>query len=162
MGPFPGSGMAIGGRHRAPKWLQKAIMGPFVAISRSGGSELVDQRGSRLDLVRAHPGRCVGTYSRVRIGHRGRHRARKWLQKAINGPFVAISRSGSSKLVDQHVSRFDQVRKHPGDVLDPFPGSRMVNGGRHRTQKWSKNVINGHFVAISRSGGSEWPFRTRE
>ena len=92
----------------------------------------------------------------------GRHRVPKWLQKAINGPFVAISRSGSSKLVDQHVSRFDQVRKHPGDVLDPFPGSRMVNGGRHRTQKWSKNVINGHFVAISRSGGSEWPFRTRE
>ena len=32
-GPFPGSGMAIGGRHRAPKWLKKAIIGPFVAIS---------------------------------------------------------------------------------------------------------------------------------
>ena len=42
-----------------------------------------------------------------------------------------------------------------GDVLDTFPGSGMANGGRHRVQKWSKNAINGHFVAISRPGGSE-------
>ena len=35
-----------------------------------------------------------------------------------------------------------------GDVLDTFPGSGMANGGRHRVQKWSKNAINGHFVAI--------------
>ena len=40
--PISGSGMAIRGRHRAPKWLQKAINGPVVAISRSGGSGLVD------------------------------------------------------------------------------------------------------------------------
>ena len=42
MGPFSGSGMSIKGRHRAPKWLKKAIGGPFVAISRSDGSKLVD------------------------------------------------------------------------------------------------------------------------
>ena len=83
-----------------------------------------------------------------------RHRAPKWLQKVIHGPVVAISRSGGSKLVDQNGSRFDQVRKHPGDVLDPFPGSGMADGGRHRAQKWSKNAMNGHFVAISRPGGS--------
>ena len=41
--PISGSGMAIRGRHRAPKWLQKAINGPVVAISRSGGSKLVNQ-----------------------------------------------------------------------------------------------------------------------
>ena len=54
--PFSGSEMAIGGRHMAPKWPKKAINDPFVAISRAGGSKLVDQRGSRLDLIRAHPG----------------------------------------------------------------------------------------------------------
>ena len=42
-----------------------------------------------------------------------------------------------------------------GDVLDPFPGSGMADGGRHRAQKWSKNAIDGHFVAISRPGSSE-------
>ena len=69
--PFSGSEMAIGRRHRAPKWPKKAINVPFVAISRAGGSKLVDQRGSRLDLAQAHPGRCVRTLSRVGNGHRG-------------------------------------------------------------------------------------------
>ena len=50
-----------------PKRLQLAKL----AISRPGGSKLVDQRGSRLDQVRAHPGRCVGTLSWVRNGHCG-------------------------------------------------------------------------------------------
>ena len=40
--PFSGSGMAIGGRHRAPKWPNVAINDPSVAISRPGGSKLVD------------------------------------------------------------------------------------------------------------------------
>ena len=40
--PFSGSGMAIGGRHIAPKWPNVAINDPFVAISRPGGSKLVD------------------------------------------------------------------------------------------------------------------------
>ena len=42
--PFSGSEMAIGGRHMAPKWPKKAINDPFVAISRPGGSKLVNQR----------------------------------------------------------------------------------------------------------------------
>ena len=43
LGPFPGSGMAIGGRHRASKRPKTAIHGSFVAISRPGGSKLVNK-----------------------------------------------------------------------------------------------------------------------
>ena len=42
--PFSGSEKAIGGRQRAPTWPKKAINDPFVAISRPGGSKLVNQR----------------------------------------------------------------------------------------------------------------------
>ena len=56
-----------------PKTVQMAINGPLVAISWPGGSEMADQRGSRLDQVRTHPGGCVGTISRVRNGHWGAH-----------------------------------------------------------------------------------------
>ena len=73
LGPFPGSGMATGERHRASKRLQMAINKPLVAISWPGGSEMADLRGSRLDQVRTHPGGCVGTISRVRNGHWGAH-----------------------------------------------------------------------------------------
>ena len=67
--PFPGSGMANGERHRAQKWSKNAINGHFVAISRPGGSELMDQRGSRFDLVWAHPGQCVGNFFHIQKGH---------------------------------------------------------------------------------------------
>ena len=60
LGPFTGSEMAIGGRHRASKWPKMAKKGAFLAISRSGGSKMVDQCGSRLDQGRTHPGGCVG------------------------------------------------------------------------------------------------------
>ena len=69
LGPFPGSGMAIGGRHRASKRPKMAINGCFVAISRPGGSKQVDQRGSRFDLVWAHPGQCVGNFFHIQNGH---------------------------------------------------------------------------------------------
>ena len=113
-------------RHRVPKWLKMAKNAPFVAISRPGSSKLVDHCGSRLDQVRAHPGRCVGTFSQVRNGHRGRQRVPKWLKKAVNGPFVAISRPGGSKLVDLRGSRLDQVRAHPGRCVGTL--SRVRNG----------------------------------
>ena len=109
--------MAIGGRHRASKWPKKAKNCHFVAINRPGGSKLLDQRGSRLDQVRAHPGQCVGTLSRVQDGHRGRQRVPKWLKKAINGPFVAISDPGGSKMVDQRGSWLDQGRTRQGPRL---------------------------------------------
>ena len=122
--------MAIGRRHRAPKWLQKVINGPVVAISRFGGSKLVDQRGSRLDLVRAHPGRCVATYSPVRNGHRGAPYGLEMAPKGHNGPFVAISRSGGSELVDQG---WIKVGSSPGTsglmCWDLFPGPKWPSGG---------------------------------
>ena len=70
--PFPGSGMANGGRNRAPKWLQKAVNGPFMAISRPGGSKLVNQGWINLghihsDVLGPLPG------SRMAIGGRCRH-----------------------------------------------------------------------------------------
>ena len=40
------------------------------AISKPGGSRMVDQRRSRLVQGRIHPGGCVGTISRVRNDHR--------------------------------------------------------------------------------------------
>ena len=67
--PFPGSGMANGGRHRAQKWSKNAINGHFVAISRPAGSEMVDQRGSRFDLVWSCLGQCVGTFFHIQNGH---------------------------------------------------------------------------------------------
>ena len=43
-----------------PKWLKKDINGPFVAISRPGGSKPEDQNGLRLDL-------CILLYSSIEI-----------------------------------------------------------------------------------------------
>ena len=54
--------MAIRGRHGASKWLKMAINGPFVAISRSGGSKMVDQCGSRLDQGRTFIGFETSTW----------------------------------------------------------------------------------------------------
>ena len=40
-------------------------------ISGPGCSKLVEQSGTRLEQVRAHPSRCIGTISRIRSGHQG-------------------------------------------------------------------------------------------
>ena len=61
-----------------------------------------------------------------RMAIRGRHRARKWLQKAINGYFVAISRPGGSKLVNKGWINLGHIHS---DVLGPHPGSRMAIEG---------------------------------
>ena len=71
MEPFPGSEMAIGGRYTPSKWLKRAKMCHFEAIGGSGGSKLVEWCGKRLEQVRARPGQCDGTISRVRNGNRG-------------------------------------------------------------------------------------------
>ena len=106
----------------ASKWLKMAINVPFVAISRPGGSEMVDQRGSRLDQGRTHLGGCVGTIfgSGMAIG------PSNWLKMAINGLFVAIGRSGGSKMVDQGGSRLDQGRTHLGGCVGTI--YRVRNG----------------------------------
>ena len=55
LGPFPVSGMAMGGRYRAPKWPKMAINGHCRAVSRPGAYNLVKQHGSYFDQVPAHP-----------------------------------------------------------------------------------------------------------
>ena len=47
------------------KRLQNAINEVYPALSPPGVSKLVVLRGSRLDLSRKHPGRCVGTIFRI-------------------------------------------------------------------------------------------------
>ena len=71
---------------------------------------------------------------------------------AINGPFGAIGRSGGSKPVDQDLIKLRHIR---GNMLGPFPGSRIALRGRRRAPKWLKKAINGPFVAINRPGGSK-------
>ena len=44
---------------------------PIWAISRAGGSKLVEQCGTRVEQVRAHPWCCIGTVLGVREGHVG-------------------------------------------------------------------------------------------
>ena len=124
--------MAIGGRHRTSKRPEMAINDRFVTINRPGGSKLVDQRGSRLDLFRANLGRCVGTLSRAGMAIGGRHRASKPPKMAIDGRFEAISRPGGSKLVDQG---WIMSGHNHDNVLGPFSGSGMAIGRRHRVQE---------------------------
>ena len=90
--PSPGSGMAIGGLHKHSKWLKRAKNGHFVAISGSGGSKLVDQCGTRLEQVRAHPVGCDETISQVCKGQWGRHRPSKWLLWSL---MAFLSHSGA-------------------------------------------------------------------
>ena len=71
-------------------------------------------------------GDVLSPISGSRMAIRGRHRARKWLQKAINGYFVAISRPGGSKLVNQGWINLGHIHS---DVLGPLPGSRMAIEG---------------------------------
>ena len=77
----------------------------------------------------------LGPFSASRMAIGGRHRASKRSKMAINSSFVAISKPGGSKLVDQCGLRLDQLRAHPWSVLGPFPGSRMAIRGRYRVQK---------------------------
>ena len=113
LGPFPGSGMAIGGRHRASKRPKMAINGRIVAISRPSGSKLVNQRGSRLEQVRHIRNDVLGPFPESGMAIVGRHRVSKRPKMAINGRFVAISRPGGSKLVDQRGLRLDHVWAQP-------------------------------------------------
>ena len=53
--PFWGSGRAMWVCQRAPKRVQNGQKQPFWAISRSGGSKLMEQCGIMVDQVRAHP-----------------------------------------------------------------------------------------------------------
>ena len=125
---FPGSEMAIGGRHRAPKWPKTAINGPFGAISRPGGSKLVDQRGSRLDLAHAHPGRCVRTLSRVRNGHRGAPWGPKMAKNGHKWTFWGHKQAWSLQTAESALIKVGSSLGHPERCVGTLP--RVRNGHR--------------------------------
>ena len=54
-----------------PHRVQNGQKRPFWAISGAGGSKLVEQCGTRVEQVRAHPWCCIGTVLGVREGHVG-------------------------------------------------------------------------------------------
>ena len=74
LGLFPGSRMAIAGRHRAPNQPKMAINGPFGAISRPSGSKLVDQ--GRINLGHIH-GNVLGQFPGSGMANGGRHMVQK-------------------------------------------------------------------------------------
>ena len=106
LGPFPGSGMAIGGRHRAPKWPKTAINGPFGAISRPGGSILVDKGGINSGHIH---GNVLAQFPGSGMANGGRHMVQKGLSAFLwlFGLFMALldhnGHSGSGKRF-QHIA----------------------------------------------------------
>ena len=74
LGLFPGSRMAIAGRHRAPNQPKMAINGPFGAISRPSGSKLVGQ--GRINLGHIH-GNVLGQFPGSGMANGGRHMVQK-------------------------------------------------------------------------------------
>ena len=74
MEPFHRSGMAIRGFQRPQIGPRRTQNVHFEAISGFGGSELVEQFGTRLEQVRADLGRAIGTIPLVRKNHFGHYR----------------------------------------------------------------------------------------
>ena len=71
LGPFPGSGMAIRGRHRAPKWPKIAIMvllGPEAGLAALKGWISVDQGWIKLGHIR---GDALGPFPGFGMAIRG-------------------------------------------------------------------------------------------
>ena len=85
LGPFPGSGIALRGCHRAPKWLKKMINGPFVAINRPGGSKLVDQGWIKLRYIWGKVLRPFLESVMAIMVHKGHKKAKK-AKEAIKRP----------------------------------------------------------------------------
>ena len=76
LGHFPGSEMAIGGRHRAPKWPKTAINGPFVVIGRPCGSKVVDKGGINSGHIH---GNVLAQFPGSGMANGGRHMVQKGL-----------------------------------------------------------------------------------
>ena len=106
LGPFPGSGMAIGGRHRAPKWPKTAINGPFVVIGRPCGSKVVDKGGINSGHIH---GNVLAQFPGSGMANGGRHMVQKGLSAFLwlFGLFMALldhnGHSGSGKRF-QHIA----------------------------------------------------------
>ena len=98
--------MAIGGRHRAPKWPKTAINGPFGAISRPGGSILVDKGGINSGHIH---GNVLAQFPGSGMANGGRHMVQKGLSAFLwlFGLFMALldhnGHSGSGKRF-QHIA----------------------------------------------------------
>ena len=158
----------LNGAPYSPKWPKNAKCGHFWAISRPGSSKLVDKCRSRLTRTGAYPGWCVGVFDRVRDGLNGAPYHPKWPKKAKYGHFWAISRPGSSKLVNQCRSRLTRTGVHPGWCVGVFYRVRDGLNGALYLPEWPKKAKYGHFWAISRPGSSKlvnqcrsWLTRTR-
>ena len=98
--------MAIGGRHRAPKWPKTAINGPFVVIGRPCGSKVVDKGGINSGHIH---GNVLGQFPGSGMANGGRHMVQKGLSAFLSpfGLFIALldhdGHSGSGKRF-QHIA----------------------------------------------------------
>ena len=128
--PFQGSKVAIGGAIGPQNGLKGPKLGHFVAITTSGGSKLVELCGTRLQQVRACPGRCIETISRIRSGHRRCHRPSKWAKRAQIGPFCGHNHFWWLTTGET--------------VWNKIPTSQGTSGPMHRNhftdQKWPSEV----------------------
>ena len=103
--PFHGSKVAIRGRHRPSEWAKRAQMGHFVSITRSGGSELSEQWGTRSQQVRAHTGDALEPFHRTEVAIGGAigplnglkgpkciqgHHGCLWLEYCIDSHFLGL------------------------------------------------------------------------
>ena len=100
----------------------------------------MDQAWIKLGHIRSD---VVGPFRGSRMAIGGPHMASKWPKMAINGPFGAISRFGSYKLVDQCGPRMDYVEAHPGRCVGTFCPSGAIRG-HHRASKRLKKARYGH------------------
>ena len=89
LGPFPGSGMAIGERHKAPKWPKTAINGCFVVIGRPCGSKVVDKGGINSGHIH---GNVLAQFPGSGMANGGRHMVQKGLSAFLwlFGLFMAL------------------------------------------------------------------------
>ena len=106
LGLFPGSRMAIAGRHRASEQTKMAIKGPFVVISRPSGSKLVDKGGINSGHIH---GNVLAQFPGSGMANGGRHMVQKGLSAFLwlFGLFMALldhnGHSGSGKRF-QHIA----------------------------------------------------------
>ena len=98
-----------------PQHIPSSILagcGPDIhVLSRSCGYNMVKQFGIRvMEQARAQPGWCFATVLWVRGGHPGASKGTSRVQWGQKRPFLAISGSGGSNLVEQRQSRLDIVK----------------------------------------------------
>ena len=117
---------------------QNAINEVYPAISPPGVSKLVALRGSRLDLSRKHPGRCVGTIFGIWNCHRGAPECPKSASKChksgISGHkppwWLQIGCTAWIKVGSQQETSGLMCRNHFSDLKLPIVFVIQVPGGK--------------------------------